>query len=353
MPLFTRFYTSHVVCLGFLNHQQYLVWKFPASPTLIVASQAQVARSSVQQITTLWLYITLCQSKGKKTIHIGKYRKYRFYRSDVDSVDWFFNSSWQWWVLWPVSSWEQLRPPDRNLEDHEGGWQRHYNLNVSSNIYHGKGMAVSCHHENWQEIKGCFIRIQVALPKKIAGKFLEDVFIVLLNINSYVCFALPKKNMCSQKPWHYQKQKNVVQIHGPPLCCGQCYHRRQQCTNPIVDAVHCSPRRLVQVSPTKMVFPAARNPSQLTFKHHNQCEWLSSAHLHQVPSPNISASWHSCDAIEPLHLGFMWPLLMLSPPQRPNRFLRFMPTKQVEQAATVHNPRSCLGVQGVFCNPPG
>ena len=35
-------------CLGFLNHQQYLVWKFPASPTLIVASQAQVARSSVQ-----------------------------------------------------------------------------------------------------------------------------------------------------------------------------------------------------------------------------------------------------------------------------------------------------------------
>ena len=147
MPLFTRFYTSHVIpcgCLGCLNHQHYLVLNFPASPTLIVASQAQVARSSVQQITTLWLYITLCQSNGKKTIHIGKYRKYRY---DVDSVDWFFNSSWQYWILWPVSSWEQLRPPDRNLEDHEGGWQRHYNLNVSSNIYHGKGMAVSCHHE--------------------------------------------------------------------------------------------------------------------------------------------------------------------------------------------------------------
>lgn len=30
------------------------------------------------------------------------------------------------------------------------------------------------------------------------------------------------------------------------------------------------------------------------------------------------------------------------------QILRFMPTKQVEQAATVHNPRSCLGFQGVL-----
>lgn len=202
-------------------------------------------------------------------------------------------------------------------------------------------MAVSCHHENWHQVKGCFIRIQVTLPKKIAGKFLDDFFIVSL------C-----QKMCSQKPWHYQKQNNVFQNSWSSTLLWPVL--------PQEAAMHTSNSWCCSLFPkapgpsiTNMIFPSGKKPESTHIQTPQPvcvCVWLSSAHLHQVPSPNISASWHSCDAIEPWHLGSCGCCWCWAPP-RPNRFLRFMPTKQVEQAATVHNPRSCLGSSGCVFLP--
>ena len=103
---------------------------------------------------------------------------------------------------------------------------------------------------------------------------------------------------------------------------------------------------------TNMIFPSGKKPEST----HIQTPQRVCVAEFSTSSPSSLTKYFGI-------VAFMWCHWALTPwfhvavnqrvvpPQAPNRFLRFIPTKQVEQAATVHNPRSCLGVQGVFFLP--
>ncbi len=302
-------------------HEIVNVLNFPASPTLIVASQAQVARSSVHKSQLR----KICMKKGWSN-HVkgcwgtsidlhknhnpwwheslssitrgqsrGKYRRYRY------DVDWFctllgsagFCDQLLRFTETPRPklrrSWMRVTttsPPECFMSSGQIGvcffvvkrWRFtsetphiihiymiiYVYIYIYSISYHGEGIC----HITWK------LAISQGLlhPSCTAQ---EDCWKVPGRLH---CFATTSMHMCffaMQKKKHQRAHKNhqkpseknwIFQIYSPPLCCGHCYHRRQQCTNPIVDAVHCSPRRLKCGIPSD-----EKNNEELTFK----CNWAT------------------------------------------------------------------------------
>lgn len=91
------------------------------------------------------------------------------------------------------------------------GWIDCFTL-ATLNIYHGKGMAVSCHHEKLATSQGLFYPHPSCTTQEDCWKVPGWFLYCFATTSMHIFVGSDKmRNMCSQKPWHYQKQKNVFQ----------------------------------------------------------------------------------------------------------------------------------------------
>lgn len=169
-------------------------------------------------------------------------------------------------------------------------------------------------------------------------------------------FRSAKKNTCSQKPWHYQKQKNVFQNSWSSTLLWPVL--------PQEAAMHTSNSWCCSLFPkapgpsiTNMIFPAARNPSQLTFKHQKRiCDWV----LHIFTKFPHQIFRHRGIHVMPLSLYTLVKMWLkthvnqrvVPPPQGPTDSWGSgqLSKWNKQRLSTIHD--HALGVQGVFVNPP-